>query len=162
MHQLKERNHTWDNFLFKVLNPHLNVWKHPWHIHDRKPSQTPPTEKKRPKIVHIDEDTPEASLSSHSPTPVNLMSVEFLHVPQIWTKSRKEKPVQTIVQPTVHADHPDRMVEVGGLVSDSPLFTLASVLVLITRGFHSWDRFSICSRKGCWKTNSLHWPWDTT
>ena len=25
VHQLKERNQTWENFLFKVLNPHLNV-----------------------------------------------------------------------------------------------------------------------------------------
>ena len=33
------------------------------------------------------------------------------------------KSVQTVVQ----TDNPDRMVEVGGLVSDSPLFTLASV-----------------------------------
>ena len=27
--QLKERNQTWDTFVFKVLNPHLNIRKHP-------------------------------------------------------------------------------------------------------------------------------------
>ena len=35
--------------------------------------------------------------------------------------------VQTTVHPTVQNDNPDRMVEVGGLVSESPFFTLASV-----------------------------------
>ena len=63
--------------MFKVLNPHLNVQKRPRHIRDYKP-----TEKKIPKIVHIDEDTPEESPPAHSPTLVNLVSAEFLSVPR--------------------------------------------------------------------------------
>ena len=81
VHQLKERNQTWDNFVFKVLNPHLNVQECPRHIKDPNPSQTPPKERKSPKIVHIDEDIPEVSSPIHSPTPVNLESVEFIPVP---------------------------------------------------------------------------------
>ena len=83
MHQLKERNQTWDNFVFKVLNPHLNVRKCPRHIRDPKPSQTPPKERKSPKIVHIEKDIPKASSSTHSPTPVNLDSIKFLLVLRI-------------------------------------------------------------------------------
>ena len=39
------------------------------------------------------------------------------------------KSVQTPVQPTVQTNHPDHMVKVNETVSNSPLFTLASVSV---------------------------------
>ena len=45
------------------------------------------------------------------------------------------KSVQTPVQPTIQTDHPDLMAEVGGLVSDSPLFTLASVSVELLKDY---------------------------
>ena len=56
--QLKKRNQTWDTFLFKVLNPHINIRKFPRRLHNHESSQTPYAEKKIPNIVHIDEDTP--------------------------------------------------------------------------------------------------------
>ena len=83
MHQLKERNQTWENFVFKVLNPHLNARKHPRHTRDRKPSQTTPKENKRTKVVHIDEDTSKASPHGHSPNSINPVAAEFLPFPQV-------------------------------------------------------------------------------
>ena len=77
--------------------------------------------------MHIDEDTLEASSPVHSPTPVNLESVEFLLVPRIQTRGRKVKSIQTPVQPTIQTDHPDHMVKLDEPVSNSPMFTLASV-----------------------------------
>ena len=66
--------------MLKVLHPHLNVQKCYRHIRDRKPSQTPPKKKKIPKIVHIDEDTPKASMPTHYTIHVNLVSAEFLPI----------------------------------------------------------------------------------
>ena len=82
VHQLKERNQTWENFVFKVLNPHLNARKCPRHTHDSEPGQTPPKENKSTKVVHIDEDTSEASLHGNSPTSVDPMATEFIPFPQ--------------------------------------------------------------------------------
>ena len=119
--------------MFKVLNPHLNVQKFPRHACNYESSQNPSTEKKSTKIVHIDEDMPEESPSSHSPTPVNLVSAEFLHFPWIRTRSKKEKSIQTTIRPIIQTDHPRNVVEVDKPISDSPLFTLASVSVKLLK-----------------------------
>ena len=89
------------------MNPHLNIRKRPRHTHDREPNQTPPKGKKNIKVVHIDEDTLEASPHGHSPTSVNPMAAEFLPFLQVPAKNKKEDLVQIIVQPTLHYDHTD-------------------------------------------------------
>ena len=105
-HQLKVKGKTWDSFVFEVMNPHLvkkpltktpDSRKHPWHTHNREPSQTPSIENKSLKMVHIDEDTPQASSPAPSPTSVNLVATEFILFPQVWTKNKKYKFVQITV-----------------------------------------------------------------
>ena len=66
--------------MFKVLNPHLNIRKRPKHIHNCEANQTPSYEKKIANVVHIDEDTSEASPSAHS-TPINPVSAKFVPLP---------------------------------------------------------------------------------
>ena len=88
--QLKERNQTWDTFVFNVLNPHLNIQKLPRHLHNNESIQTPSTEKKIPNIMHIDEDTSESIPSTHF-TLVNPVSAKFLPFPRIRTRYHKEK-----------------------------------------------------------------------
>ena len=79
--------------------------------------------------MHIDEYTLEASPHGHSPTSVDLVAAEFLPFPQVRTKNKKANVIQTTVYPTPQFDHPDSVVEVNGPISDSPLFTLASISV---------------------------------
>ena len=68
---LKERNKSWDicTFMFKVLNPHLNIQKRPRYLHHHDSSQSPFVEKEIPNVVHLDEDTSEVNPSTHT-TPV--------------------------------------------------------------------------------------------
>ena len=48
--QLKEQNQSGDTFVFKVLNPHLNIQKCPRHLHTHDSSQSPSMEKKAPML----------------------------------------------------------------------------------------------------------------
>ena len=52
------------------------------------------------------------------------MVAEFIPFSQVRTRNKKEKTIEITIHPTLQCDHPNSMVEV---VSDSPLFTLASV-----------------------------------
>ena len=131
--------------MFKVLNPHLNIQKHPRHLRNRESSQTPCTKKKIPDIVHINEDTSEAIPSTYS-TPFNPISAEFLPFIRIHTRDQRvnfsqsiiQPIIQTMVQPEIQTDYPDNMVTTNKPDPYSPLFTLASVSVeflkYVTRG----------------------------
>ena len=79
--QLKERNQTWDTFVFKVINPHFNISKRPRHLHNREASQTPSLEKKIPNVFHLDEDT-----SEESPTHSTPVSAKFVPLPRPHTR----------------------------------------------------------------------------
>ena len=119
--------------MFKVLNPHLNARKHPRNAHNYESSQTHSSKNKILKIVHIDEDIPEASSPAHSPIPVKLVFAEFLSFPQVCTRNQKVKFVKSTVHPIIQTmviiqtGHPDNVAKVVKPVIDSPLFTLASV-----------------------------------
>ena len=88
--QLKGRNQTWDTFVLKVLKPHHNIRKIPRNLRNHKSSQTPSIKNKIPNIVHMDEDTLEASPSAYY-TLVNLVSAEFLPFPRFPTRDQKVK-----------------------------------------------------------------------
>ena len=83
---IKEWNHTLETFVFKVINPHLNIRKWSWYLHNHEASQTPLVEEKSPNVVHLDEDTSE-EIPAHS-TPI---SVEFVPLPWPRTRDHKEK-----------------------------------------------------------------------
>ena len=71
--QLKERSQSWETFVFKVLNPHLNIRKRSHHFHlESRP--TSPLE--NPDVVHLNEDVSEPN--SLQETPSSLVSTEFV------------------------------------------------------------------------------------
>ena len=85
------------HLVMKPLTKTADSWKNPWYTYNIEPSQTPSIEKKIPKMVHIDENTPEASPLAHSPTYVNLVATEFLLFPQVWTKNKNSKSIQITI-----------------------------------------------------------------
>ena len=91
--QLKEWNQAWDTFIFKVLNPHLNIRKHTRHINCQESNPSPLSENKIPNVVHLDDDTLEASLSTHF-VPV---SSKFIPLSRPRTRDQKAKFVQFMV-----------------------------------------------------------------
>ena len=98
--QLKKQKQSWDTFVFKVLNPLLNIWKHPRHIHNHESSQSPSLEKKNTNVVHLDDDTSEAITSTRS-TPIIPVSAKFVPLSRPRTRFQKEKYVQSIAQSSV-------------------------------------------------------------
>ena len=96
---IKERNKTWETFLFKVLNLHINICKRSFHLHHGA-TQTPPVEEENPNIIHLDEDTSEASPSAQN-TPASPVSTKFVPLPRPHTKKQKAKNVQRMLYPIV-------------------------------------------------------------
>ena len=72
--QIKERNQSWENFVFKMLNPYLNIRKQSHHLHHGT-SQNSLVEEENPNIVHLDEDTSEPIPSTQN-TPTSAMSAK--------------------------------------------------------------------------------------
>ena len=137
--QLKERNQTWDTFIFRVLNPHLNIRKHPRYSHGQQSSPSPSIGKKNPNIDHLDDDVSEASPSTrYSP----IVPTEFIPLSRPRTKKQKVEFAQTSHQPSVQPlvqsrinpdiqrDNPDSLAETHMPDPDLPLYVLAKLLVI--------------------------------
>ena len=74
--QLKNRIQSWETFLFKVLNPHLNIRKRSCHFHPES-IPTSPTIEENPNVVHLDEGVLEPN-SLVQETPASPVSIEFV------------------------------------------------------------------------------------
>ena len=122
LEQLKLKSQPWDTFMFKVLNPHLNIQKFPWHLHHQESNPSLSLEKKSPNVVHLDDDTSEVSPSTHS-IPI---SAEFIPLPRPRTRDQKEKFAQSMVQSATQTTHSDSVAKLGKPDITS-LYTLASI-----------------------------------
>ena len=138
LNQLKERNHTWDTFIFKVLNPHLNICKCRRYSHRQESRPYPSTRKKNPNIVHLDDDVSEAIPYTWS---YPVVPTEFIRLSQPFTRKRKvefaqtshqphvQPLVQSSIQPNIQRDHLDSPVKTHIPDPDFPLYALANLSV---------------------------------